>query len=98
MLTNSSRTIVGAHFPLVRSGPRSSQGAVALSLDRSPVPRSWHNRASVESRSQRDRPMGSRDCAVKIGPSDAVMRRREIWGGMAAEFVQVTKHETLEFS
>jgi AraC family transcriptional regulator len=35
---------------------------------------------------------------VKIGPSDAVMRRREIWGGMAAEFVQVTKHETLEFS
>jgi AraC family transcriptional regulator len=26
------------------------------------------------------------------------MRRREIWGGMAAEFVQVTRHETTEFS
>ena len=35
---------------------------------------------------------------MKIGPSDAVMRRREICGGMAAEFVQVTKHGTLEFS
>ena len=35
---------------------------------------------------------------MKIGPPDAVMRRREIWGGMAAEFVQVTRHETTEFS
>jgi AraC family transcriptional regulator len=94
MLTNTSRTIVGAHFPLVRSGPE----AVALSLDRNPVPRSWHSRTSVGRRSERDRPMASRDCAVKIGPADAVMRRREIWDGMAAEFVQVTKHETLEFS
>ncbi len=42
--------------------------------------------------------MASKDWAVKIGPSDAVMRRREIWGGMAAEFVQVTRHETMEFS
>jgi AraC family transcriptional regulator len=98
MLTNSSRTIVGPHFSLVRSGPRSSQGAVALSLDRNQVPESWHNRASDESRSQRDRPMVSSDCAVKIGPSDAVMRCREIWGGMAAEFVQVTRYETIEFS
>ena len=35
---------------------------------------------------------------MKIGPSDAVMRRRETWGGIAAEFVQVTRHETTEFS
>jgi hypothetical protein len=98
MLTNSSRANVGAHFPSVRSGPRSSQGAVALSLDRNPVLKSRQHRANYESRSQRDRPMTSRDCAVKIGPPDAVMRRREIWGGMAAEFVQVTRHETTEFS
>jgi AraC family transcriptional regulator len=98
MLTNSSSTNVGAQFPSVRSGPKSSQGAVALSLDRNPVPKSWHNPASDESRLERDRPMASKDWAVKIGPSDAVMRRREIWGGMAAEFVQVTRHETMEFS
>jgi AraC family transcriptional regulator len=98
MLSNSSRTIVGAQFPSVRSGPRSSQGAVALSLDRHPVPKSWHHRASDESRSQRDRPADNSDCAVKIGPSDAVMRRREILGGMAAEFVQVTRYERMEFS
>ena len=42
--------------------------------------------------------MTSRDCAVKIGPSEAVMRRREVWDGIAAEFVQVTRHETMEFS
>jgi AraC family transcriptional regulator len=98
MLTNSPRTNVGAHFPSVRSGPRSSQGAVALSLDRCSVPKSWHHRADDESRSQRDRPADNRDCAVKIGPSDAVTRRRETWGGIAAEFVQVTRHETTEFS
>jgi hypothetical protein len=98
MLSNSSRTIVGAQFPSVRSGPRSSQGAVALSLDRHLVPKSWHHRADDESRSQRDRPADNSDCAVKIGPSDAVMRRRETWDGMAAEFVQVTRYERMEFS
>jgi AraC family transcriptional regulator len=35
---------------------------------------------------------------VTIAPSDAVMSRAQSWDGMAAEFVQVTRHERMEFS
>jgi AraC family transcriptional regulator len=45
-----------------------------------------------------DRPTASRDYAVTIAPPDAVMRREQIWDGMAAECVQVTRHELMEFS
>ncbi len=98
MLTNSPRTNGGSHFPLHRSGPRSSRGATVLSLDRGTVPKPRHDRAGDECRSLCDRPTASMDCAVTIAPSDAVMRRAQSWGGMAAEFVQVTRHERMEFS
>lgn len=98
MLTNSPRTNGGSHFPLHRSGPRSSRGATVLSLDRGTVPKPRHDRAGDECRSLCDRPTANMDYAVTIAPSDAVMRRAQSWGGMAAEFVQVTRHERMEFS
>src|SRR3954451_22507225 len=98
MLTNSPRTNGGSHFPLHRSGPRSSRGATVLSLDRGTVAKPRHDRAGDEYRSLCDRPTASMDYAVTIAPSDAVMSRAQSWDGMAAEFVQVTRHERMEFS
>jgi AraC family transcriptional regulator len=37
------------------------------------------------------------DSAVEISPTDSVKRRAVVWDGMAAEIMQVTQHERIEF-
>jgi AraC family transcriptional regulator len=37
------------------------------------------------------------DCAVEISPSHAVKRHAATWDGMAAEIVQATEHESIEY-
>jgi AraC family transcriptional regulator len=98
MLTNARQTNVRSHFSFDRTGPRSSQDAMVLSLDRRAVLKPRNHWASDESRSLHDHPTASKDCAVAIAPSDAVMRRAQIWDDMAAEIVQVTRYERMEFS
>jgi AraC family transcriptional regulator len=95
----TKRSNSGSQFPLHRSAATSSRSATVLSLDsRGAVSKPQRDRAGDESRSLCDRPTTSGDCAVTIAPSDAVMRRAQIWDGMSAEFVQVTRHERMEFS
>jgi AraC family transcriptional regulator len=46
----------------------------------------------------RERPVGTRiEATVEITSSDSVKRRSATWEGMAAEIVQVTRHDTVEF-
>lgn len=70
-----------------------------LSLDRgSGLGEGRDERAGHEARPLRKRPTaGAVDCAVEIAPSDAVKRRVATWDGMAAEIVQATKHESIEY-
>jgi AraC family transcriptional regulator len=99
VLTNSSPTNLESYFPFDRGAPGSSQPPMVLSLDRGPILERRHDWAAHESRSLSDRPAANTlDCAVAIAPSGAVMRRAAIWDGMAAEIVQVTRHESIEFS
>src|SRR4051812_41588395 len=97
MQTNSPQMNMRSHCPLDRSEPKSSRGAKVIPLDRRAVLIPPHDRESDEGRSLYDGPTASRDCAVVIAPSDAVMRRTQICGGMAAEFVQATRRERIEF-
>jgi AraC-like DNA-binding protein len=43
------------------------------------------------------RPGGAIDVAVEISPADSVKRRTVAWDGMAAEIVQATRRERIEF-
>jgi len=84
MLTNSSPTNVGSYGVFDRSLFRSSQADVLRSLD--------------DARLSRRRPAtGAADWAVEIAPSDAVKRQTATWDGMAAEIVQATAHESIEY-
>jgi AraC family transcriptional regulator len=70
-----------------------------LSLDRSPgLGDGQDERASHEVRLLRGRSAaGVADRAVEITPSDAVRRQAATWDGMAAEIVQATAHESIEY-
>jgi AraC family transcriptional regulator len=88
-----------------RAHSRPPRTAVLLSMDR-------HSRLGEEREASRNalaRPLsdhhscdaidscGAIDHAVEIFPSDIVRRRAVAWDGMAAEVVQATRHDKIEF-
>jgi AraC family transcriptional regulator len=99
MLTNSSARNVSSYRRFDQSAARRPQTAVLLSLDR----RSSHDggiyqRADREARKPYDRPAASTiEQVVEITPSDIVARRAERWDGVAAEIVQATSRERIEY-
>jgi AraC family transcriptional regulator len=99
MLTNSLSPNVGSYRVFDRNLPGSSQGVMLLSLDRRSEPGEGEDeRASHEVRLLHKRPAaGAVGCALEIAPSDAVRRHAATWDGMAAEIVQATKHESVEY-
>jgi AraC family transcriptional regulator len=98
MLTNSSPTNVGSYGVFDRGLPRSSQAALLLSLDRRPgLGKRQDERVSHEVRLRRRPATSAADCAVEIAPSNAVKRQAATWNGMAAEIVQATTHESIEY-
>jgi AraC family transcriptional regulator len=70
-----------------------------------PNPIDWRARTGHDERADRDRarhpPHGAApdqvDPMVEISPSGIVRRRTAIWPGMAAEIVQATRHDRIEF-
>jgi len=99
MQTNSSPTNVGLYDVFDRGLFKSSQADMLLSLDR----RSWPDngrdeRVARKARLQKESPTAdAADHAVQIAPFDAVKRRAATWDGMAAEIVQATSHESIEY-
>jgi len=95
MLMNSLPVNMGSRRSLEGNWPESSQAAAMLALNRRSALGSAFDH---EGRVLRDRPVaGAIDCAVEITPCDVVKRRAATWEGMAAEIVQVTKHQSIEF-
>jgi AraC family transcriptional regulator len=99
MLTNSLPRNVESHSVFVRNRSGSSQAALLLSLDRRSI-LGGHGipRIGREIRPPRGRSEAlTDDYAVEIAPSDAVKRQAATWDGMAAEIVQATEHESIEY-
>jgi AraC family transcriptional regulator len=96
MLTNSAHLNVKSYGPFDRVPPGPPQTAM---LDRrSGLGEGQNERAGQEVRPLRKRPAAAAvDCAVEISPSDLVKRHAVTWDGMAAEIVQATKHETIDY-
>jgi len=99
MLTNSSPMNMGSHRVFERNRSGSSQGALLLSLDeRSGFGGHGATRIGREARPPHGRSAACMDdCAVEIAPSYAVTRHAAAWDGMAAEIVQATEHESIEY-
>src|SRR5262245_33688865 len=97
MLANSQITNVASKGRFDRSSARPPQTAVMPSLDRSSgVGEGRH--IDRKARPWFDRPaICVPDPVVEISSSDIVKRRAVSWDGMAAEVVQATQHEKIEY-
>jgi AraC family transcriptional regulator len=97
MLTSSAHTALNA--PFARNSPSAFRRPTPLPLNR----RSHFARGLQEHRDHdvlplHDRPAADAvDSVVEISPMDGVKRRAIVWDGMAAEIMQVTQHERIEF-
>jgi AraC-like DNA-binding protein len=97
MLTSSAYTAL--NDPFARNAPSAFRRPMPLTFDRRPR----FARALREHRDDDVRPLPDGFAAeafasaVEIFPADGVKRRAAAWDGMAAEIVQVTRHERIEF-
>jgi AraC family transcriptional regulator len=97
MLTSSAHVTRNDRF--ARNSPSAFRRPTPPPFDRS----SRFARALREHRDDDIRPLHDERAgeafasAVEISPADGVKRRAVTWNGMAAEIVQVTRHERIEF-
>jgi AraC family transcriptional regulator len=95
MLTNSAHVALNDRF--ARNSPNAFRRPTPLPFDR----RSSFARGPQEHhdiRPSHDRHAADVfESAVEISPADGVKRRAVTWNGIAAEIVQVTRHERIEF-
>jgi AraC family transcriptional regulator len=97
MLTSSAHVALNDRF--ARNSPSAFRRPTPLSLDRSPR----FAKALREHRDDDIRPLhdelaaGAFASAVEISPADGVKRRAVVSDGMAAEIIQVTRHDRIEF-
>ncbi len=100
MLMNSSFANVAPYGTLDRKTPKPPRHAAMLpSLDgrTSSHERHWE-RSDTQACRLLDRPMvNETNRGVQVYPADAVKRRTVTWDGMAAEIVQATRREKMEF-
>jgi AraC family transcriptional regulator len=93
MLTNYPSAPAPSHGVFDRSLPNPLRPPLPFSLDRrAQVGRSLDTRRSCDSPAT-----DTIDPAVEISPADVVKRRAVTWDGMAAEVVQVTQRERIEY-
>jgi AraC family transcriptional regulator len=99
MLTDYPSAHVPSHGAFDRSLPNSLRPPLPFSLDRrAHIGRSLRERSDQDTRWSYDSPAAGRiDPAVEISPADSVKRRVVAWDGMAAEVVQVTQRERIEY-
>jgi AraC family transcriptional regulator len=85
--------------PFARNFPSAFRRTMPPSLDRIPRPvRGLQEDGDHNIWPLHDRPLADAvDSAVAISPRDDVQRRAVAWDGMAAEIVQVVRHEGIEF-
>jgi AraC-like DNA-binding protein len=95
MLTSSANTAL--NDPLARNSPSAFRRPIPPSLHRSPD-LARHDVCDYDIRPLHEGPAADGvDCPVEISPTDGVKRRAIVWDGMAAEIVQVVRHERIEF-
>jgi AraC family transcriptional regulator len=97
MLTSSAYTVV--NDPFARNAVSAFRRPMPLPFDRRPrFARGLQERRDRDIRPLQDgRPGDAFASALEISPADGVKRRAAAWDGMAAEIVQVTRHERIEF-
>lgn len=97
MLANAPSTHVPSYRPFDRCPPRPLQHPGSLSLDRRSRLDGAREPGEHEAARLFDRPATAIDAVVEIAPADIVRRRVVAWDGMAAEIVQATRHERIEW-
>ena len=99
MLTNSPSTPVLSHRRFDRCPPGSLQDPMSRSLDeRSRLGEGRREPADYEARRLRyPSAVDAADGTVEIASADIVKRRAVAWDGMAAEIVQATRRETIDY-
>jgi AraC family transcriptional regulator len=99
MLMNSSSVNVAPYRTLDRKTPQPRQLAMLPSLDGRACSHERHlEHSDTQAYRLLDQPMvDETDHGVQVYPSDVVKRRTVTWDGMAAEIVQATRREKMEF-
>ena len=96
MLAKPECTHVASHGPFERNtqGPRQAAGLPSLN---GRVHEAHDQRPDPQTDRLHDRPLLHTTNAVEVYPPDIVKRRTVAWDGMAAEIVQATRPEKIEF-
>jgi AraC family transcriptional regulator len=99
MMVNSSCTDLASYSPFDRNASNPHHAVVSLSLDGRAGPRERRDDRTVQQAHRPDeRPIGgATNYAVEVYPPDIVKRHSVTWDGMAAEIVQATSREKIEF-
>jgi AraC family transcriptional regulator len=99
MLMNSSYVDVAPYGTLDRKTPKPRQAGMLPSLDgRARSHEKHYEHFGTQACRPLDPPMfDETNQSVQVCPTDAVKRRIVAWDGMAAEIVQATKRERMEF-
>jgi AraC family transcriptional regulator len=99
MLSDTSSANAASYSQFDRHASNARRSVMSLPVDGSAGPRKGHDeRTDQQAHRLADRPMGgTTNHAVEVYPPDIVKRHTVTWDGMAAEIVQATSRERIEF-